>query len=93
MAKTDVLVRMKADTKEYDANIQKARKQLEDELGCLLFERVNHSITLTEDGKKLLSYAQNMHRLTKEFHQSFSSGKETSSMSAPRALSLSTKFS
>jgi len=29
MAKTDVLVRMKADTKEYDANIQKARKQLE----------------------------------------------------------------
>ena len=53
-------------------------KQLEDELGCLLFERVNHSITLTEDGKKLLSYAQNMHRLTEEFHQSFSSKKDTS---------------
>ncbi len=50
-------------------------KQLEEELGCLLFERVNHSITLTEEGKKLLSYAQNMHRLTEEFHQSFSSGK------------------
>ena len=53
-------------------------KQLEDELGCLLFERVNHSITLTEEGKKLLSYAQNMHRLTEEFHQSFSSKKDTS---------------
>ncbi len=51
-------------------------KQLEDELGCLLFERVNHSINLTEEGKKLLSYAQNMHRLTEEFHQSFSAKKE-----------------
>ena len=51
-------------------------KQLEEELGCLLFERVNHCITLTEEGKKLLSYAQNMHRLTEEFHQSFASGKE-----------------
>ena len=51
-------------------------KQLEDELGCLLFERINHSITLTEEGKKLLSYAQNMHMLTEEFYQSFASGKE-----------------
>ena len=29
MAKSDVLVRMQADTKNYDANIAKARRQLE----------------------------------------------------------------
>ena len=33
-------------------------KQLETELDCLLFERINHTITLTERGKELLSYAQ-----------------------------------
>ena len=30
-------------------------KQLEDELGCLLFERINHTITLTERGHELLT--------------------------------------
>ena len=29
-------------------------KKLEDELGCLLFERINHTITLTERGHELL---------------------------------------
>ena len=29
-------------------------KQLEDELGCLLFERINHTISLTERGRELL---------------------------------------
>ena len=33
-------------------------KQLEDELGCLLFDRINHTITLTERGRDLLSYAR-----------------------------------
>ena len=32
-------------------------KQLEEELGCLLFERINHTITLTERGHELVSYA------------------------------------
>lgn len=45
-------------------------KQLEDELGCLLFERINHTITLTEKGKELLEYAQKVHNLTEEFNQS-----------------------
>ena len=31
-------------------------KQLEDELGCLLFERINHTITLTQRGHELVSY-------------------------------------
>lgn len=29
-------------------------KQLEEELGCLLFERINHTISLTEHGLKLV---------------------------------------
>ena len=29
-------------------------KQLEDEFGCLLFERINHTITLTERGRDLV---------------------------------------
>lgn len=44
-------------------------KQLEDELNCLLFERINHTITLTEKGKELLVYAQKISRMTEEFSQ------------------------
>ena len=44
-------------------------KQLEAELDCLLFERVGHTITLTERGKELLQYAQNISRLTDEFNE------------------------
>ena len=42
-------------------------KQLEDELGCLLFERINHTITLTERGHELMSYAHRIRALTEEF--------------------------
>ncbi len=51
-------------------------KQLEDELGCLLFERINHTVSLTAEGKKLLAYAQSVHRLTEEFHESRADEKE-----------------
>ena len=44
-------------------------KQLEDELDCLLFERINHTITLTTKGKELFSYAQRVTALTAEFKQ------------------------
>lgn len=44
-------------------------KQLEDELGCLLFERINHTVSLTEKGKELLEYAQKISRMTEEFNQ------------------------
>ncbi len=47
-------------------------KQLEDELGCLLFERINHTITLTEKGKELVSYAHQVRTLTDEFKEGFS---------------------
>jgi len=44
-------------------------KQLENELDCLLFERINHNITLTERGKELLSFARQIRYLTDEFNQ------------------------
>ena len=46
-------------------------KALEDELHCLLFERINHTITLTTKGKELLEYAQKVRTLTEEFKQDF----------------------
>ena len=45
-------------------------KQLEEELGCLLFERINHTITLTERGHKLISYAHGIRALMDEFKES-----------------------
>lgn len=45
-------------------------KQLEDELDCLLFERINHTITLTERGRELVSYAHQVRALTEDFKES-----------------------
>lgn len=45
-------------------------KQLEDELECLLFERINHTITLTQRGHELVSYAHKIRALTDEFKDS-----------------------
>ena len=44
-------------------------KQLEEELDCLLFERINHAITLTERGHELVSYAHQVRALTDEFKE------------------------
>lgn len=44
-------------------------KQLETELGGLLFERINHTLLLTQLGKELLEYAQKVCQITDEFHQ------------------------
>lgn len=44
-------------------------KQLESELDCLLFERINHTLNLTDRGRELLLYAQQVCRLTDEFRQ------------------------
>lgn len=51
-------------------------KQLEDELGCLLFERINHTITLTEKGHELVSYANQVRTLTEEFKEGLSEKEE-----------------
>ena len=44
-------------------------KQLEEELDCLLFERINHTITLTERGRELVAYAHKILALTDEFKE------------------------
>ena len=44
-------------------------KQLEEELDCLLFERINHTITLTERGHELIYYAHQIRALTDEFKE------------------------
>lgn len=51
-------------------------KQLEDELGCLLFERINHTITLTERGHELISYAHRVRALTEEVKESMNDESE-----------------
>ena len=45
-------------------------KQLEDEVGCPLFERIGHTVALTERGKELKDYAQQIIYLTEEFAHS-----------------------
>ena len=53
-------------------------KQLEDELGCLLFERINHTITLTERGRDLVSYAHKIRSLTDELKENLAGEEELS---------------
>ena len=53
-------------------------KQLEDELGCLLFERINHTITLTEKGHELVLYAHKICTLTDELKESLEEEKSYS---------------
>ena len=48
-------------------------KQLEEELDCLLFERINHTITLTERGRELVTYAHQIQALTEDFRDSLTS--------------------
>ena len=44
-------------------------KQLEEELGCLLFERINHTVKLTERGRELLDYAHRVHSMSEELRE------------------------
>ena len=53
-------------------------KQLEEELGCLLFERINHTVTLTERGYELVSYAHQILSLTDEFKENLTKDGELS---------------
>lgn len=53
-------------------------KQLETELDCMLFERINHTISLTEKGREVLAYAQQIRYLTDEFKQNLSNSNEIS---------------
>ena len=53
-------------------------KQLENELDCLLFERINHTLILTDRGRELLEYAQKISRLTDEIHQQLERAQDVS---------------
>ena len=53
-------------------------KQLEEELGCLLFERINHTITLTKRGHELVTYAHQVRALTDEFKENLTKDEEIS---------------
>lgn len=53
-------------------------RQLEEELNCLLFERINHTISLTERGHELVSYAHRVRVLTDEFKESLTNEKDLS---------------
>lgn len=45
-------------------------KQLENELNCQLFERIYHTIALTDKGREVLDYAHQMIKLTKKLESS-----------------------
>lgn len=53
-------------------------KQLEEEIGCLLFERINHTITLTVRGHELVSYAHGIRALMDEFKENLTKEEELS---------------
>ena len=44
-------------------------KQLEEELGCPLFERINHTISLTQQGHALVSHAHQVCNLIEDFKE------------------------
>ena len=43
-------------------------KQLEDELGCVLFDRLGKMISVTPAGERLIAYAEKMLQLEREIH-------------------------
>ena len=53
-------------------------KQLEEELGCLLFERLGKSLTVTAEGEKLSIYAEKMLQLEREILLEIPTAKEPS---------------
>lgn len=53
-------------------------KLLEDELGCLVFERLGKTIVLTPEGEKLLVYAEKLLQLEREIHMEVPDSQEPS---------------
>lgn len=47
-------------------------RQLEAELNTQLFERINHTISLTENGREVLRYAHQIRKMTRELEESMS---------------------
>lgn len=53
-------------------------RQLEEELGVRLFDRVGHTIAVTEDGHQVLRYAQRISQLEQELDQALHAEKAVS---------------
>lgn len=53
-------------------------KQLENSLGIPLFERINHTVTLTDRGKEVLQYAHQISRLAKKMEKQLQTEQEIS---------------
>lgn len=51
-------------------------RQLETELNSQLFERINHTIALTENGREVLKYAHQVSKLTQELEESMRDEKD-----------------
>ena len=51
-------------------------RQLETELNSQLFERINHTIALTEKGREVLKYAHQVSKLTQELEESMRDEKD-----------------
>lgn len=51
-------------------------RQLEEELGVQLFERINHTIALTERGRNVLAYAHQISKLTQELGEEMQEEQE-----------------
>ncbi|NBH71144.1 LysR family transcriptional regulator [Clostridiaceae bacterium] len=54
-------------------------RQLEKSLGLLLFERVNHTVSLTAKGREVLAYAHEVRRLTQELEKQLHKEQEQAS--------------
>lgn len=66
-------------------------KQLETELGVTLFDRINHTITLTEDGHRLLRTVHQINQLIREYqHESVEPGELQGHVRLAMASSLCT---
>lgn len=53
-------------------------KQLERELGTQLFERINHTVVLTEKGRDVLKFAHQISKMTQELDKRLQNEEEVS---------------
>ena len=63
-------------------------RQLEVELNCRLFDRINHTVVLTEKGREVLRYAHQVSRLTQELREGMRSGSAAGRVRLAMADSL-----
>ena len=64
-------------------------RQLEDELGTQLFERINHTVKLTSSGREMLELAQQIVRTAEEMKRKADSRRRSAAVRIAMAESLS----